>query len=294
MSMARRTTATQTAFGPTMFAAAERYLPAAQRVTDDDLAFRFLPPGLRLMTGLLRWRVLRDLMARATERQAPGLWGGMVARKRYADDQVAEALEAGIAQVVFLGAGLDTRAFRLVVPSGAEAFELDLPANIAYIRRQAERVFGTPPARVMFVPIDFETDDLGHALTSNGFAFGRPAMFVWEAVSQYLTEAGVRRTLAALSEAAAGSRLIFTYVRRDFLEGKNLYGWQKAYEDWVVNDRLWRFGLEPDEVGPLLGEYGWSEREQVGADEYRTRYFEPAGRELTAIELERFVSAEKL
>lgn len=84
------------------------------------------------MMRLLRWRFVRDLATRAIEKDAPGLWGGMLARKGYADDQVADALDSGIGQVVFLGAGLDTRAFRLVAPAGAEAIELDLPANVAY------------------------------------------------------------------------------------------------------------------------------------------------------------------
>ncbi len=98
---------------------------------------------------------------------------------------------------------------------------------------------------------------------------GRPAMCVWAAITQYLTEDGVRKTVATLAKAAAGSRLVFTYIRRDFLEGRNLYGWQKSYDDWVVRDKLWRYGLDPEDVGELLRDYGWMEREDVGPADYR-------------------------
>lgn len=226
--MAGRTTPAQTAFGPTMFAAAERFLPPERRVTQDDLAMGFLPAGLRLMTRLMRWRLVRELAARAIEKDAPGLWGGMLARKRYADDQVADALDSGIGQVVFLGAGLDTRAFRLVAPVGAEAIEVDLPANVAYKRERVRHLYGEVPEHVTLVPVDFETDDLEEALTRSGFRFGRPALFVWEAVTQYLTEDGVGKTLATLAKAAAGSRLVFTTYEATSSRGETCTAGRRA------------------------------------------------------------------
>jgi O-methyltransferase involved in polyketide biosynthesis len=106
-------------------------------------------------------------------------------------------------------------------------------------------------------------------------------MYVWEAVTQYLTEDGVRNTLAFLSQAAAGSQLIFTYILRDFLDGTDPRGpAAKMYQEFVVKHRVWRFGLDPAHVGALLREYGWTEREQVGNSEYTTRYLRPIGRDL--------------
>ncbi|MEO3876697.1 hypothetical protein ABGB18_48770 [Nonomuraea sp. B12E4] len=117
-------------------------------------------------------------------------------------------------------------------------------------------------------------------------------MFVWEAATQYLTEQAVHATLAFLSQAAAGSLLLFTYVLRDFLDGGG-HGAAALHEEFVVKQRLWRFGLVPDEVGSLLAGYGWVEREQAGAADYQVRYLEPAGRALPVSDLERFVYAEK-
>lgn len=291
--MAKRPPAAQTALGPMVIAAVEQHLPAAQRVVHDDLAVRFLPLGMRLMVRACGWRPLRDLGTKAPEKQAPGAWGGMLGRKRYADDKVTEALDAGIAQVVILGAGLDTRAYRLVAPAGVPAFEVDLPANVAYKRERLQAIYDRVPEHVTLIPVDFETADLADSLAANGFQTGKPTMFVWEAVTQYLKEPGIRKTLEFLSKAATGSRLIFTYVLKDFLDGANFYGAERMYRNAVVKYGIWHFGIDPADVDALLRGYGWVEREQVGRDEYVARYLEPAGRDLPVMQIERFVHAEK-
>jgi hypothetical protein len=76
--------------------------------------------------------------------------------------------------------------------------------------------------------------------------------------------------------------MIFTFVRKDFLDGSALQGWDRAYRRWVVEDKVWTFGLDPNDVGPTLAEFGWTER-----------HFLPAGRDLAAIGIERLVYAEK-
>ncbi|MDX3584684.1 SAM-dependent methyltransferase [Streptomyces europaeiscabiei] len=294
MTVTKRPPAAQTALGPMVIAACEQHLPESQRVLSDELAVQFLPPGLRLVTGACRWRPVRDLLTGATDKKALGLWASVLSRKRYADDKVSEAVRAGIEQFVFLGAGLDTRAYRLVPPTGARAFEIDLPANIAHKRQRLNAVFGRVPDHVFLVPVDFQTDDLADVLHAHGFAPEIPTMFVWEAVTQYLTEDGVRRTLAFLAKAAIDSRLIFTYVRKDFLDGIDFYGAAQAHQDFVVEHAMWHFGLAPEDTRSLLQEYGWAEREQVGSREYLARYVRPTGRDLPVSEIERFVSGEKV
>lgn len=56
---------------------------------------------------------------------------------------------------------------------------------------------------------------------------------------------------------------------------------------------VWHFGLHPEQIAPLLDEYGCTERVQVGAAEYRECYLEPTGRRLPVSEIERFVAATK-
>ena len=89
--------------------------------------------------------------------------------------------------------------------------------------------------------------------------------FIWEGVTQYLTEDAVRATLGALQAAPSGSRLVFTYVRRDFIDGVNMYGAAMLYKRFRQRQQVWQFGLDPDEVGAFVGEYGWRLRRAGGA-----------------------------
>jgi methyltransferase (TIGR00027 family) len=289
--MARRPAAAQTAFGPMVIAAVEQFEPAEQRIVTDPLAARFLPPGFAFVARACRWQRLRRKLIVATNAKAMGIWGGMLCRKRYADDQVTAAVADGVNQIVVLGAGMDTRGYRL--GGSARVFEVDLAANLDTKRARVRAALGAIPDHVRLVPVDFETDHLADALTDAGVEIDRPVMVVWEAVTQYLTESAVRHTLTWLEKAAMGSRLVFTYVRRDFLDGTNLYQAAGAYHDFVQRHRVWHFGLTPDQVAPLLADYGWTEDEQVGTAEYQHRYLEPTGRQLPVSEIERFVAATK-
>ncbi len=112
-------------------------------------------------------------------------------------------------------------------------------------------------------------------------------------MTQYLTEDAVRVTLGALQATAAGSRLVFTYVRDDFIDGVNMYGAATLYKRFRQRRQVWRFGLDPDEVAAFIGEYGWQLLEQAGPDYYVRNYIEPTGRRLAASQLEWSAYAEK-
>ncbi|MGB9457995.1 MAG: SAM-dependent methyltransferase [Bryobacteraceae bacterium] len=291
--MGKRSTAAQTAFGPMVIVACEQYLPKAQRLIQDDLALRFLPPAARIVMGACRWRLGRHLLMHLAERSSPGGWGGIACRKRYIDERVSDAVAAGLPAVVVFGAGLDTRVYRLVAPTGVHAYEVDLPVNIDYKQERMRALYGRVSEHVTQVPVDFEIDDLGVALATRGFRIEQATMFVWEGVTQYLTEDGVRKILAFLSKAGVGSRMVFTYVRKDFLDGIKSYGDEKIYQRFVQGG-VWHFGIAPEAVGDLLREYGWTEREQAGRSEFAARYIEPTGRDVPIFEIERCVYAEKL
>jgi methyltransferase (TIGR00027 family) len=147
-------------------------------------------------------------------------------------------------------------------------------------------------SNVKLVPVDFDRDDLGAILAAHGYSAGKPTFFVWEAVTQYLTEPGVRATFNWLAKAAPDSRLAFTYVRRGFLEGKTLYGWESGYRRFVASG-IWLFGMEPEDCPNFLKPYGWRIVEDVGYDELANRYIGPTGRRLTSTPVERMVYAEK-
>jgi methyltransferase (TIGR00027 family) len=288
-----RNPAAQTAFGPMVQAAIEQYEPPERRLVFDDLAPSILPAGQRALVRAMRWPLLRRLTISAGERTVPGSWSLIAGRKRYIDDKLDEAL-GDIASVVVLGAGLDTRAYRLARRSDIPVFEVDLPVNIDRKKAAVQRAIGGVPTLVHLVPLDFERDDLIGTLTGHGYRPDARTFFIWEGVTQYLTEDAVRATLGALQAAAAGSRLVFTYVRKDFIDGVNMYGAAILYKRFRQRQQVWRFGLDPDEVSAFIAEYGWRLDEQAGPDYFLRNYIEPTGRKLAASQLEWSAYAHKV
>ncbi len=287
-----RNPAAQTAFGPMVQVAIEQYEPPERRLVSDELAMSMLPAGQRALVRAMRWPLLRRMTVAAGERAVRGSWSLIACRKRYFDDKLDTALD-GIDSVIILGSGMDTRAYRLAHRSDIPVFEVDLPVNIERKRAAVRRAIRGVPASVHLVPLDFERDDLIGALTENGYRADSRTFFIWEGVTQYLTEAAVRATLDALRPAPRGSRLVFTYVRRDFIDGVHMYGAAILYKRFRQRQQVWRFGLDPDAVSEFVAEYGWRLVEQTGPEYYLRNYIEPAGRDLTASQLEWSGYAEK-
>jgi methyltransferase (TIGR00027 family) len=276
-----------------VLSAVEQHEPPGRRLVDDDLAAPFLPLPLQALVAATRWAPVRRAVIGASERSGPGLWANIVCRKRYIDDSLAAAL-GDVDAVVVLGAGLDSRGCRLARRSDVPVFEVDLPINVARKRNVLTKVLGGPPPSVHLVPVDFERDDLLGALTARGYRAEDRTFLVWEGVTQYLSESAVRATFDQLSRLAAGSRLNFTYVRSDFLSGERLYGADAVYRKFRGEHQIWKFGMQPQDVAAFLAGYGWRLREQLGPDEIRDRYVQPAGRALAVSQIEWSAYAEKI
>lgn len=136
------------------------------------------------------------------------------------------------------------------------------------------------------VPVDFEHDDLMDALRSAGYDSTARTFFIAEGLLQYLTPDAVAATLSQLSSAAAGSRLVFTYIRQDFLDGTDTYGADAVYRRFRGRRPVWRSGLVPEQLGDWLADLGWSLDEQAGPSYYRDLYIRPTGRPLAASPIE--------
>lgn len=272
--------------------AVEQSEPPGRRLVDDDLAAQFLPAPTRWLVTATPPNLMRRLTMAAMERQGPGLWAGMTCRKRYIADNVTESLD-DIDAVVVLGAGFDTLAYRLARTTRIPIFEVDQPINITRKATTVRRVLGEQPSSVRLVPLNFEHDNVLSVLAGHGYRPDSRTFFIWEAVTQYLTADAVHATLEALRPVASGSRLVFSYVRKDFIDGVNLYGAEALYRRFRERQQLWHFGLPPEEVATFLGGHGWRLAEQAGPDLIMQRYVEPSGRDLTASQVEWSAYAEK-
>jgi methyltransferase (TIGR00027 family) len=275
-----------------MLVALEQSEPPGRRLVDDDLAARFLPRPTRWLVNAAPPNLMRRLAMAAMDRDGPGLWASLTCRKRYISDKVTASLN-DVDAVVVLGAGFDTLAYRLARTTRVPIFEVDQPINITRKAAAVRRVLGAQPDSVRLVPLNFEHDNVLSALAGHGYRPESRTFFIWEGVTQYLTADAVHATLAALRPVASGSRLVFTYVRRDFIDGVNRYGAESLYRRFRGRRQLWRFGLAPEEVATFLGGYGWRLTEQAGPDLIRQRYIEPTGRDLTASQVEWSAFAEK-
>lgn len=284
--------AAKTGASPTAMVALEQYFPEKQRIIKDDTAYRILPFSMRAFVWLVKSDLGRAWMIRATEKEAPGLWSGMLCRKRYIDEKLIESANK-VNAVVNLGAGFDTRAYRLPVLSNMPVWEVDQPENIKSKQVRLYKLFGAVPSHVRLVPIDFDREELGTFLASYGYSGDMRTFFIWEAVTQYLTETGIRATFDFLAKAEHGSLLAFTYIRKDFLDGRVMYGWENIYKKYV-KDKIWLFGMDPEEWPDFLEGYGWRIVEHVGYEELAERYIRPTGRELASTPVERIIYAEKV
>lgn len=129
-------------------------------------------------------------------------------RTRYFDDCLLDAARSGCRQVVILGAGLDTRAFRLALPSEGKVFELDLPDVLAFKAEVLGARSATPACQRVAVPVDLRGDWPG-ALVSAGFRAIVPTAWLAEGILIYLTEPERDRLLESVgSLSAPGSRLV--------------------------------------------------------------------------------------
>ncbi|MBZ0304343.1 MAG: SAM-dependent methyltransferase [Anaerolineae bacterium] len=286
-------TAASTAYGPIVIAGLEHTLPPDRRIVDDPMAEHMLPPSMRFMVQTGQVPVLRRVWFWLLEAVSPGVYAGIVCRKRYIEDKVVESLDSSLDAVVILGAGLDTLAYRLPQLASLKVYEVDLPENVDYKRKALEAIYGRVPDQVTLVPINFEDQTLESALVQAGYSFDQRSFFVWEGVTQYLTEAAVRATFDFLAKAKPGSRLVLTYVLKDFIDGVNTYGQDGLYKRFRVRNQVWRFGMHPQAVDSFLSDYSWKLLEQVHSEDYIRRYLNPAQRTQPILEIEPAVYAEK-
>lgn len=276
-----------------VLAAVEHHEPAERRLVDDDLAASFLPPTLRTLVAATQWNPLRNGLIAASERSAPGTWASIACRKRLIDDRLSDPFHE-FDNVVILGAGLDTRAYRIARHSALPVYEVDQPVNIERKLAAVRHALGAPPASVQLVAVDFERDDLLATLRAHGYDPQQRTFFVWEGVTQYLTLDAVRSTFGQLGAAGSGSQLLFTYVRQDFIDGTNLYGAKSLYRKFRERNQVWQTGFVPEAIAEFVAEFGWRLVEQAGPSYFRDTYIKPAGRNLVATPIEWTAHATKV
>lgn len=269
--------ASRTAAYVALYRALEHRERGRPRLFADPYASAFLPWSLRIAVATTRVPCVHRWLGRYADRRAPGARTSAIARTRCIDDVVREAVGDGVGQVVLLGAGFDCRAHRLPELAGATVFEVDRVETQGVKRAVLARAAAV--GNVRYVGVDFLRDDVGAALRTVGWSPDARTLFVWEGVTNYLTEPAVAAVLAWIGSLAADTRVVFTYIHAGVLDGSvPFFGSETNVANVRALGEPWTFGLRPEEVGPFVARAGLDLVADVGADDYRARHLpgEPA------------------
>ena len=285
--MAKQTVG-RTALGAAVCRLIEQYQPDKNRLFNDPVVKDLVGAPIRVM---MQFTGLRNFTIKQTDAVGDGIFGAQICRTRYIDDAVQAALAQGVGQVVILGAGLDTRPYRLPGIEHARVFEVDLPAVQDDKKKKIQKHFGRLPGHVTFVPIDFDAQTLDSVFIGTAFDLTRPAVFIWEGVTQYIAEEAVRQTLAFVGKSAPGSSLVFTYVLKSVIDRSPDFPGADHVMDVVSRQSPWIFGLEPHSIPAFLSPFHLTLMANVGSANYQANYLQPLGRSMAVFEGERIVHA---
>jgi methyltransferase (TIGR00027 family) len=204
----------------------------------------------------------------------------MVARSRYAEDELSRAVARGVNQYVVLGAGLDTFAYRNPYP-GLRIFEVDHPATQSWKRQRLQATNILTPLSLTFVPIDFEQQTLAGGLQESGFRRDAPAFFSWLGVTPYLTHDACMSTLDLIASMPPSSGLVFDFA----IDPKQLNPGQRIALDALAKQvasagEPFQLFFDPQELEKDLKKMGFHRTEFLQGEAINTRYFNQRSDEL--------------
>ena len=271
-----------------------------KRVINDPYADSFvIGSGFMKLMG-------HKLNAWLSEKLAPGFHEHLIARTKFIDELIEKSAINGIEQYVILGAGYDSRAHRLELPSSLKIFEVDQPEvsdnKLAKLPKELPN-----SENVTYVNIDFSYQSLTDQLIGAGFDQEKSTIFTLEGVSQYITKEAVSSTIKELASLTRDTNSIFFMSYVDELLDKNpeaCFG--EGYPNPAKKASLikslsakvgepWISFYSCAEIEDLLSQNSYSIQENVTLEDLNSLYFSPVGRTLNEdqiFKLEHFVVAK--
>ena len=241
-----------------------------------------------------------------SKKLAPGFHEHLISRTKFIDELIQKSAVNGTEQYVILGAGYDSRAHRLELPSSLKIFEVDQPEvsdnKLAKLPKELPN-----SDNVTYVNIDFSCQSLTEQLIGAGFDQKKSTIFTLEGVSQYITKEAVSSTIKELALLTVDTNSIFFMSYVDELLDKNpeaCFG--EGYPNPAKKASLikglsakvgepWISFYNGAEIEDLLSQNGYSIEENVTLEDLNSLYFSPVGRTLNEnqiFKLEHFVVAE--
>lgn len=268
----------------------EQYEPKETRLFNDSFVKNFFS---NYISFIMQFTIIRNILIFMYNATSTGLLGLQVCRTKYIDEKLKEAMDKGIEQVVILGAGFDTRLYRISDINRMRGFEVDLSILQDKKKMIIKKCLGELPNNIIFAPIDFNIQTLEEVLAIKELDFSKPIFFIWEGVTQYITKEAVINTLKFISKAPSGSAVVFTYALKSVVDGTtNIIGADILTTLFKAGEQAWRFGLNPSEINNFIKEYNLELIEDVGSSYYQENYLKPIGRKLDVSLIERITYAK--
>jgi methyltransferase (TIGR00027 family) len=264
--------------------------PEHERLCYDPIAIAFIgktgrvirkiPPLLRLV----RWYI---------KQRHPFLYDCIPARTRYIDEYVNHCIDDGIEQLIILGAGYDSRAYRMErLKEKIVVFEIDLPTIQKLKIQRLKKIINPLPSNVVYIPIDFNTETLQQKMAQGGYDKDKKSLFIWEGVTPYLTAEAVDETLHYVAtNSRPGSFLVFTYILKSVVDGtcelKEAARIRKAFD---IEGLM--FGIEEGTIESFMSERGYHKINEISGDYYESEYFTGKNQNRKGCNLCRVVTAK--
>ena len=237
--------------------------------SDDHIAVKILP---RLVKYLLKIRFL-NLQGKI----APaGIYPYVIARTKYIDTIFKKAINDGAEQIVIFGAGFDSRAIRLTEKGSViNIYEIDTPLTLDAKRKQFIKRDITIPKNNIYIPIDFDREDIKEKLEKSSVSVSKKTLFILEGLIMYLSIEAVDYTFKLINEySVPGSLVVFDYIFASVLrQEEKYYGEREIFDRVKKDEESWTYGIEEGEIEDFLSAYSLDLLEHLDSVTLEKKYF---------------------
>ena len=275
--------------------------PENERICNDPFAIAFVGTTNKIIGKI---PPLRKLALWYIDRKHPFVIDCIPARTRYIDEYVNSRITESIQQLIILGAGYDSRAYRIDnLKDQVTVFEIDHPATQDRKIEKLKKILDPLPSNVVYVPIDFNKENLTQRLFQSGYDKDKKSLFIWEGVTPYLTAEAVDDTLRFVAtNSGPDSSIIFNYILKSVVDGtcplEGAWEIRKAFSRGGALDlssnrgESLLFGIKEGAINQFLSERGFAHIKDISGDYYEAEYFTGPNRNRKACCMCRIVCAK--
>jgi methyltransferase (TIGR00027 family) len=257
--------ASQTAFGVAALRAVHQLLDNEPKILDDPVVLKILDADIldEIRSEPEQFRSMRQRTFRSH----------ILVRSRYAEDRLEQAVSNGVSQLVVLGAGLDTFAYRQPAwATGIRIYEVDHPASQKEKRKRLEDAGIAIPDNLEYVPMDFEKDSLAESLSKSSIQLDQPVFFSWLGVMVYLTQEAIDTILRFVVSLPRQTEIVFTFSSGNATKDRP-HKVSSMETRAAMLGEPWLTFYEPDGLEQMLRSLGFSDVILPSVAEIAQRYF---------------------